>query len=194
MVLTVGNDDDGLAYLLLLGEAVGSHLYSPRYVRALRGHQRRVDVRQEHLGRHIVTGDGQLHKGIACKHNEAYLVVRKVVDQVLDHHLRTVQTAGRHILGQHGVTDVDTNDGLNACALLVTDFRSHLRTGKHQDEQGQSGLQQPELHSRTPARHVGHQLLQQPGVAKLAQALLLVTIGQKPDDGQYGNQQQQVQV
>ena len=194
MVFTVGNDNDGLADTLLLGEAMGGHLDGSRHVRSLCGHHRGVDVGQEHLGRHVVAGDRQLNKGVASKDDETNLVVGEVVDQILDHHLRTVQTAWRHILSTHRVTDVDTDDRLNARTLLVADLRAHLWTGKRQDEQRQGSRQQPELYTRAPARHIGHQLFQQKRVAELAQTFLLFTIGHKPDGCQQRNQQQQVQV
>ena len=94
MVLTVSNDDDGLTDTFFLGEAMGSHLDGTGNVGTLSSHHRRVDGRQEHLGRHIVTGNRQLHKGIASKDNQSYLVVGEVVHQVLNHHLGTIQTTG----------------------------------------------------------------------------------------------------
>ena len=151
VVLTVSNDDDGLAHLLILREAMGRHLDGPGDIGTLCGHHRRVDVRQEHLRRHIIAGDRQLHEGIAGKDDEADLVVRELVDEVLDNHLRTVQTAGGNVLGTHGVGDVHRDDGLDARTLLVADLRSHLGTCQHDDEQRQGSLQQPELDAGTPA-------------------------------------------
>ena len=134
MVLTVGNDDNGLSHALLLGKAMGRHVDCRSNIGALGSYHPRADVREEHLSRHVVTGDGQLHKGIAGKHDKTYLVVGEVVHQILYHHLRAIQTAGCHIFGQHRVADVQTDDCLYAGTFFVTDFRAQLRTGQHNNE------------------------------------------------------------
>ena len=186
MVFTIGDNDNGLADFLLLGEAMRRHRNGFGDIRSLCRHHRRVDGRQEHLRRHIVAGNGQLHEGIASKDDKSYLVVGEIVDHVLYQHLRTIQTTGRHVLCQHRVTDIHTDNGLYTGSLLMTDFRAKLRTGYHDDDQGQCRQQQPELHGRTEARHVGHELAHQFLVAKAAQALLLLIDRQKADDGQQG--------
>ena len=124
MVLTIGDDDDSLADTFFLSKTMGGHLDGTGDIRTLGCHHRRVDARQEHLCRHIVAGDGKLHKGIARKHNQADLVVSEVVYQILYHHLTTIQTTGDDVLRQHRVTDVQRDDGLYAHALLVTDLRT----------------------------------------------------------------------
>ena len=99
MVFTIGNHDDSLPHAFLLGEAVDGHIDSSGNISALRGNHVRRDAAQEHLGTDIVAGNRQLDKGIACKDYESYLVIGKVVDKILNHHLRTVQTTGSHIFG-----------------------------------------------------------------------------------------------
>ena len=103
---------------------MGGHLDGSGNIRTLGSHHRRIDARQEHLRRHVVTGDGELHKGIARKHDQADLVIGEVVHQVLNHHLTTIQTAGDDILCTHRVTDVQRDDGFYAHTLLVTDLRT----------------------------------------------------------------------
>ena len=137
MVFAIGDDNDGLAYAFLLGEAMRGQRNGGGNVGALGGYQRGVDARKEHLGRNIVAGNGQLHEGIAGEDDEPYLVVSEVIYQILDHHLSTVQAAGRHVLGQHGVADVHTDDGLDARTLLVRNAGAHLGTRQHDDEQCQ---------------------------------------------------------
>ena len=178
MVLTIGDDDDGLAHAFLLGKAMAGHADSRSNIRTLRGYHRGRDAGQEHLRAHIVAGDGQLHKGVSGKDNQTYLIVIELVYQILDEHLGAVQTTGCHILGKHGIADVHTDDGLDASTLLVADFGSHLRTCQHHDEQCQGTQQQRELHQWTEPRHVRHQLAHQFGVAKTAQALLLLAYHQ----------------
>ena len=174
VVFTIGDDDDGLAHTFLLSKAVRSHVDGSSNISTLRGNHRWRDIRQEHLGTDIVAGDGQLDESIAGKDDKTYLVVGKVVHQILDHHLRTVQTTGSDILGEHRITDVHADDGLDTRTLLVADLGTHLRTGQHDDEQGQCSEQQPELDSGTQTGHVRHQLAQQVTVAKLTQTLLLL--------------------
>ena len=101
MVFTISNDNDGLANTLLLGKAVGSHIDSGSDVCTLSSNHIWRDAAQEHLRTDIVAGDRQLDEGIASKDDESNLVVGEVVDQILDHHLRTVQTTGSHILSKH---------------------------------------------------------------------------------------------
>ena len=136
MVFTIGNDDDGLADAFLLGKTVRRHRDSLSDVCTLCGYHRGVDAGQEHLGRDVVAGDRQLDEGVTGKDDKSYLVVGEVVNEVLDHHLRTVQTTGRHIFCQHGVTDIHRDDGLYACTLLVANLSAKLRTRQHDDEQG----------------------------------------------------------
>ena len=185
VVLTIGNHDDSLADAFLLGKAMCSHIDGTGDISALSSHHRWVDTRQEHLGRNIVAGDRQLHECIACKHDETNLIISKVVNQILYHHLTAIQSARRDILGHHRVTDIHRNDGLDAHTLLVVDLGAKLRTGQHHDEQCQSALQNPEFHSRTESRHIGHQFAQQFGIAKLTQAFLLIAIRKEADDGQH---------
>ena len=90
MVLTIGDDNDGLADTFLLSKTVSSHLYGLGNISSLRCYHRRVDAGKEHLRRHIVAGDGKLYKSVSCKHNQTYLVVGKMIHQVLDHHLAAV--------------------------------------------------------------------------------------------------------
>ena len=134
MVFTIGNDDNGLTNLLILCKAVGCHINGGGDVGSLCCHHRRVDVRQEHFGRNIVAGDRQLNEGIASKDDKTNLVVGELINQVLNNHLRTVETTGRNILGQHGVRDIHRNDGLDASTLLVTNLRTHLRTCQHDNQ------------------------------------------------------------
>ena len=194
VVLTIGYHDDCLADAFLLGKAMCSHIDGTGDICALSSHHRWVDTRQEHLGRDIVAGDRQLHECIACKHDKTYLIVSKVVNQILYHHLTAVKSAGCDILGHHRVTDIHRNDGLDANTLLVVDLGAKLRTGQHHDEQCQSALQNPEFHCRTESRHIRHQIAQQLGIAKLAQAFLLIAIRQEADDSQHRYHRQQIEI
>ena len=149
VVFTVSNNDDSLANTLFLRKAVRSHRDSLCYICTLSGHHRWVDARQEHLSRHIVTGDRQLDESVASKDYQTNLVVGKVVNKVLHHHLGTIQTTGRYIFCQHRVTDIYRNDGLNTSTLLVTDLGTELWTGKHHDKECQRSHQDGILHQRT---------------------------------------------
>ena len=113
-----------------------------------------------------------------------------MVDQILDHHLRTVQTTGSHIFCQHRVADVKGNDGLYTRTLLTIDLGAELRTGYHDDKQRQRGEQQGEFDQRTETRHVRHELAHQVTVAKLAQTSFLLTDQQKAQYQQKGYQRQ----
>ena len=170
------------------------HIDGTTYISALGCHHRGIDAREEHLGRYVVAGDRQLHKGIACKDDKADLIVREMVDEVLDHHLTAIKTTRHDILCPHGVTDVHTDDGLDADTLLLTDLRSHLGARKHQHEQGQGALKDPELHRRTEARHIGHECLEQSRLTKLTQPFLLIPVGDETDECQYGYQHQQPEI
>ena len=117
-----------------------------------------------------------------------------MVDEVLNHHLTAIQSTRHDILCPHGVTDVHTDDGLDADTLLLADLRSHLRTGQHQHEQRQGALEDPELHGRPEARHIGHKCLEQIGFTKLTQPFLLIPVGDETDECQYGNQHQQPEI
>ena len=141
MVFAVGDDDDGLAYALLLGEAVGGHLDGPCHVGALCGYHRWRYVAEKHLCRHIVAGDGQLDESVAGEDYQANLVVGEVVDKVLDHHLAPVKAARLHVFGKHGVAYVHGNDGFYSGALLVAYLGSHLRPREHDHEQRQHSLE-----------------------------------------------------
>ena len=92
MVFTVSNKDNGLAHLLVLSETIHRKAYGLRYIRALGGYERGVSVLQEHLGRHIVAGDGQLHIGVTGKNHKSYLVVGEVVHEILHEHLALVKS------------------------------------------------------------------------------------------------------
>ena len=194
VILTIGNDDNSLSDAFLLGETVRCHIDGCCKIGSLRGNHTRVDTAEEHLGRDIVARDGQLHEGITSEDDQADLIVVEVVDEILNHHLAPVETAGDDILCPHRVGDIHRDDSLNARTLLLTDLRTHLWTGQHHNQQGKGGLQKPELHHRTEARHVGHQALQQLRIAELAEPLLLVTIGYEPDECQYGYQHQQPEI
>ena len=194
MVLAVGNDDDGTAYLFLLGEAVERNPDGLGNIGALRGNQRWVDILKDHLGRHVVARNGKLYEGIAGEYHQSHLVVGKVVYHALHEHLALVETRWNNILCLHRVTDVERYHGLDAISLLARYLGSHLRTGKHHDEQGQRRHQQPELHFGTEARHVGHQLLQQVGVAELLQLFAAPADGIEPQECQNGYQHQQVEI
>ena len=119
MVFTVGDEDDGTSNLFLLCEAVHAQLDSMGNVGALHANHRGVDALQEHLGRNIVAGDGQLHEGIAGKHNQSDFVVGEMVHQVLHQQFALFQSRGHHIFCKHRVADVETDDGFNAIAFLV---------------------------------------------------------------------------
>ena len=161
MVFTIGDNDDGLTDTLFLGKTAHRHIDGSGNVRTLGSHHRRVDTRQEHLGRYIVARDRQLYKGITRKHDETDLIVGEMIHQVLHHHLTTVQTTGHDILSQHRVGDIQGNDGLDTSPLLLTDLRTHLWTGQHHDQQGEGCQQQPELHPWTEMRYIRHQGFQQ---------------------------------
>ena len=178
VVFTVGNDDDSLTDTLLLRKAVRGHRDSLCNICTLCSHHRRIDARQEHLGRHIVTGDRQLDKGVARKDNQTNLIIGEVIDEVLHHHLGTVQTTGCHIFSEHGVTDIHRYDGLYAGTLLVTNLRTKLWTGSHHNKECQCSHQDAILYQRTEARHVRHQFLHQFGITKAAQAFLLLAYHQ----------------
>ena len=90
MIFTIGNHDDSLANAFILGKAMGGHVNGSGNIGALGRYHRGVDAGEEHLGGDIVTGNGQLHKGVACKDNQTDLVIREMVDEVLDHHLTAV--------------------------------------------------------------------------------------------------------
>ena len=151
VVLTIGNDDDGLTDTFLLREAMGGHIHSCCYVGALGLNESWLYAAEEHLCRHEIARDGQLHISLAGKDDKTYLVVGEMIDQILDHHLCTVETTGANIFCQHRVTDVEGYDGFNTCPLLVTDLRTHLRTSQHHNEQSQRREQQTELNQRTEA-------------------------------------------
>ena len=185
MILAIGNHNDGLANTLFLGKAMGCHIDGTGNISALGGHHRGVDAGEEHLGRHVIAGDRQLNESVASKHQQANLIVGEVIHQILDHHLTTVQTAGRDILGQHRVTDIHRNNSLDAGTLLVTDLGAELRTGQHNNQQCQSTLQNPEFYCGAETRHIGHERTQQFGIAKFTQTFLLIAIREKADDGQY---------
>ena len=194
MVLTIGDDNDGTPNAFLGGKAVSGHVDGTPYIRTLGGYHRGIDARKEHLRRYIVARDRQLHEGVACKDDESDLIVRKVVDEVLYHHLTAVETTRHDILCQHGVTDVHTDDGLDAHTLLLADLRSHLRTGEHQHQQSQGTLENPELHRRTETRHIGHEFLEQGWLTKLTQPFLLISVRDEADECQYGYQHQQPEI
>ena len=194
VVFTIGNHHNGLSDTLFLREAVRGHLNSTSDIRALSSHHRRIDAREEHLGRNIVTRDRQLYEGIASKDNQTDLIVSEVIDKILYHHLTTIQTARNDIFCPHGVTDIHRYDGLYAYPLFVVDLRTHLRTGQHHNEQSQGSLQNPELYRGSEPRHIRHQCLEQGRIAKLAQPFLLVAEGYKPDERQNRDQHQQIEI
>ena len=194
VVFTIGDHDDSLANTLFLGETADRHIDGSRNVRTLGSHHRRVDTRQEHLGRYIVACDRQLHKGITRKHDETDLVVGEMIHQILHHHLTTVQTTRYNILCQHRIGDIQGNDGFNTCPFLLTDLRTHLRTGQHHNQQGEGNQQQPELHPWTEMGYIRHQGFQQLQVAKLTEPLFLISISHKPNQCQYGYQHQQPEI
>ena len=188
MVLTIGNDNNGLTDILLLRKTVRGHIDSGSNISTLCGNHRRGNARQEHLGTDIVTGNGQLHESISSKHDESDFVVRKVIHQVLNHHFRTVQSTGCHILCQHGITDIHTNNRLYSSTFLVTDLIAELGSRQYNDKKRKSTKQQPELDQWTETRHVGHQLTHQFKISKFAQLHFLTSEHQKMNQHKNGNQ------
>ena len=194
VVLTVGNHDDGLADALFLREAVDGHPYGGGNVRTLHADHGRVDIAEEHLGRHVVARDRQLHEGIAGKDNQSHLVVGEMVHEVFHHHLGASQAARCYVLCHHGVGHVHGDDGLNARPLLTVNLSAHLRSCQHDNHQSQGGQQQGELDARTQARHIGSQRTHQPSIAKPLQAFLL-PVGRPPPDGHHhGNPCEQIEI
>ena len=174
MVFAISNNDDGLAHAFLLCKAVDSHINGCGNVCSLCSNHVWRDAAKEHLCTDVVASDRQLNKGVTSKDNQSYLVVGEVVNEILDHHLRTVQTTGCYVFGQHRIADVHCDDGLNASALLMRNLCTKLRTCHHDDEQCKGCQQKVKLDSRTETRNVRHQFADQCGVTKPTQTLLLL--------------------
>ena len=194
VVLTVGDDEDGTTHSLLLREAVRGQLNGAGDVGALHGNHGGRDVVEEHLGRDIVASDGQLRVSIAGIDNEADFVINHIIYEAADEHLGLRQTAGRDILGHHGVTDVQGDDGLDAAARARVDASAVLRTCQAQHQHGQRRIQEPELQLATPAGDIGHQRLQQRRVAISAQALAAQQLCAVVEQGQQRDDCQQIEI
>ena len=191
MVLAVGDDDDGSSHVLLLGKALPCHVDGLSDVGSLALDETRVGVLEEHLRRHIVARDGQLHESLSGEHHQSYLVVGEIVHEVLNEHLALVEPGGSHILGEHGVGDVEADDGLYALPLVVRHLASHLRTGEHHDEQGKCRQHETELHGGAVSGNVGHELLEKLGVAQFPQFVASSPPPQEPYQHQNGNHPQE---
>ena len=192
MILTVGDDNDGLAYFLVFGERVHGQADGFGQIGALALHHGWRDVLQKHFGRHEIVGDGKLDKCRAGENDQTYLVVVKLVHQRLDKHLALGESRRNDVLGKHGIADVHGNDGLYSRALHVLHPCTHLRSRQHHDEEGKRRKHQPELCLDTHSRHVGHQLLDERIVSKETQALAFPVVGEEMDDNQDGNRQQPI--
>ena len=159
---------------------------------------RGVDAIQKHLRRNKVAGDGQLDKSVAGKHHKPDAVVAELVDELRHNHLGTLHAAQLTVAGlvdgPHRVAHIDGNNSFDAGLLLLADALAKLRTSQHHDKQCEGSLKQPELQAGTPARHQRHQLAHQIGVAKLAQALLLIAVSEKAYQGQQYYDCQQVKI
>ena len=103
MVFAIGNNNDGSAHILLLGETLGRQIDGCSDIGSLGLDKTRGYVLEKHLCRNIIGGDWQLHESIAGKDDESNLVVVKVVDQIFDKHLALVQTGWNHVLTEHGI-------------------------------------------------------------------------------------------
>lgn len=162
---------------------MGSHIDGTGNISALGSHHRGVDAGEEHLGRHVIAGDRQLNESVASKHQQANLIVGEVIYQILDHHLTTVQTAGRDI-----PTSIELLISIAIivsmpvrCSLLI--LVPNCGRAQHNNQQCQSTLQNPEFYCGAETRHIGHERTQQLGIAKLTQTFLLIAIREKADDG-----------
>ena len=172
VVLTIGDHDDGSTHIVLLGKTLGGKRDGIADIGTLSLDQPRCDILQEHLCRYIITGDRQLHEGIACKDNQSDLVVAEVIYQILYQHLALVETGRSHILGKHGIGDIETDHRLDAITLVVRNLASHLRASHHHDDKCQGSKHQHKLHRRTVFGYVGHQLLEQFRIAQSFQLSL----------------------
>ena len=114
---------------------------------------------EEHLRRHIVTGNRQLHERIACKDHQSHFVVHHIIHQFAQHLFGAVQTVGRHVFSQHRVRNIQSYDGFYALPFLRAFALPELRTGGSDNEQTKRNHDDGELHSRAHMTRIRHQLL-----------------------------------
>ena len=145
MVLTVGDDDDGLPHPFPGSKAACGHVDGCLDIGTLTFDERGVDGLEKHLGRDEVIGNGQLDIGLTSKYDKSYLVVGEAIDKLGDHVLGFLQAAGRHILGKHGVGDIERNDSLDSLALDGLHLGAKLRTCQYQHHEAQGHEGEPEL-------------------------------------------------
>ena len=139
VILTVGDHYHHPAAIALRRERASGHTESLAYGRTLRRHHTWRQVRHEILGRHIVTGHGKLHESVSRKHHQPYTVFGKSVNQFIYSHLGTLQTRRLEILRQHTVGNIHRQYYLHPLSLDLAQTRSHLRTGKSEDEHRNGG-------------------------------------------------------
>ena len=145
VVFTVGNEEDGTRYILLLSEGARSKVYGCGNVCALCGNHGRVNAIEEHLCRNVVVGDGELHEGLSCIHHQSNLVVPHIVNHIAYEHLCLIQSRRTYIIGKHGVGNVHSYDGFNTIALRSVNLCTELRTCSSNYERGESQKEKPRL-------------------------------------------------
>ena len=91
VVFAVGDEDDGLAGVLVGRESVHGHVDGHAEVGALVGYHARLKLVEVHLGRVEIGGEGQLRLGVAGEDDEAHLVVVQAVDEFFEHKARAVE-------------------------------------------------------------------------------------------------------
>ena len=191
MVFAISDYDYSLTYILLLGETVCSQIDSLTYIGALSLNQRWLYILQKHLGWYIVTGDWQLHIGIASKDYQSYLILCEVVNHILYQHLTLLQSAWCHIGSKHGIRDIKTYQCLYAVTFLMTYLGAHLRTCNGYYDKSDGQLYQQELSPSATSRCIRHQ-----GIDELFVAQSLYILSASPfcprhhehHNGYYGEQ------
>lgn len=166
MVLAVGNEHDGAAALVVvrrLGEGEQRLRQRPAHGRTLHRHQRGVDAACESPRHAVIRRHGQLHAGFAREDHQTDALLAEPFDEAVDGILRTLQTAGLEILGQHRVRDIDHQHQLHAFGFLLAEFRAGLRTRGGECQQPHGTDEEQEFEPQAPRSRFGREVAQQCG-------------------------------
>ena len=157
MPFAVGDEQDSLAHLLVVGETARCQFDGGGDVGALQGHCVRVERIKQHFHGSVVLRDGQLGISLAGKDAEGHFIVLHLIHEVRHEHLCPFEAVGADVACQHGVGHVEHHRHLYAVFLFRLLAKSELWTCEGGNDGSEGEQKQAELDVRADAGAVfGH--------------------------------------
>ena len=194
MVLAVGDDHNDAALFALCAEALDAQANGISDGRSLHGDGPGVNTIQEHLGAHVVGGDGQLHEGRTGKDDKADAVFLQALGQARDGKLGTLQAVGGVVLRQHGVGNVQGHDNLGPLGISLGQLGAGAGPGQADGEKRKGQGKEHGFHPALGPGAGGHEGLYQRRVSEGLHATGAHISHDAVSHEENGHQNEQIQI